>query len=105
MNLIPFSRQYLRLNESLPFGIRDASGRLLLAAGSKVDRSDMLAELQANDLYADEFESSEWRKRLASAMASAIRQNASLRKIADARPEAAAEGRKGRRGQICLEQI
>lgn len=96
MNLIPFSRQYLRLNESLPFGIRDASGRLLLAAGSKVDRTDMLAELQANDLYADEFESSEWRKRLASAMDSAIRQNASLRKIADARPEGEVEKPKGR---------
>lgn len=34
MHLIPFSKQYLRLNEALPFGVRDGDGRLLLSAGA-----------------------------------------------------------------------
>ena len=50
MNLVPFSKQYLRLNEALPFGLRDAAGRLLLAAGSRVDNSDRLEELRNSDL-------------------------------------------------------
>ncbi|WP_088281806.1 HD-GYP domain-containing protein [Ideonella sp. A 288] len=87
MNLIPFSKQYLRLNESLPFGVRDASGRLLLAAGVRLDRPETLVELQAADLYADEVESSEWRRRLNGAMDAMIRQNVSLQRISEARPE------------------
>ena len=90
MNLIPFSKDFLKLNEALPFGLRDAGGRLLLAAGSKVDREDRLAELRHNDLFADEVESSEWRRRLGSAMSTMILQNASLQKISDARPVAEA---------------
>ena len=87
MNLIPFSKQYLRLNESLPFGIRDSGGRLLLAAGARIDRPAMLAELQAGELFADEAESSDWRRRLAGAMDMMILKNASLGKIVEARPD------------------
>ncbi len=87
MNLIPFSKQYLRLNESLPFGIRDSGGRLLLAAGARIDRPAMLAELQAGELFADEAESSDWRRRLAGAMDMMILKNASLGKLVEARPD------------------
>lgn len=88
MNLVPFSKQYLRLNEALPFGLRDAGGRLLLAAGSRVDRADMLRELQESDLYAEEHESSDWRRRLGGAMDAMLLRNAPLGRIADARPDA-----------------
>ena len=87
VNLIPFSKHYLRLNDALPFGIRNAAGRLLLAAGARLDRSELLRELLAAELYADEHESSEWRRRLGGTVDVMIRQNASLNRIAEARPE------------------
>ncbi|WP_395699058.1 HD-GYP domain-containing protein [Aquabacterium sp.] len=87
MNLVPFSKQYLRLNEALPFGLRDAAGRLLLAAGSRVDRADVLEELQSAELYADEGESSDWRRRLGGAIDAMLLRNAPLGRIADARPQ------------------
>lgn len=92
VNLVPFSKQYLRLNEALPFGLRDAAGRLLLAAGSRVDRADVLAELHDAQLYAEESESSDWRRRLGGAMDAMLLRNAPLGRIAEARPDPAAEG-------------
>jgi hypothetical protein len=82
VNLVPFSKQYLRLNEALPFGLRDAAGRLLLAAGSRVDDRDRLDELRNADLYAEESESSDWRRRLGGAIDAML-----LGRIADARPD------------------
>lgn len=87
VNLVPFSKQYLRLNEALPFGLRDAGGRLLLAAGSRVDRVDVLEELRGAELYAEENESSDWRRRLGGAMDAMLLRNAPLGRIADARPD------------------
>lgn len=89
MNLIPFSKQYLRLHEALPFGLRDAGGRLLLAAGQRVDSNERLDQLLREPLFADEVESSDWRRRLAAAVDAMIRRNASLKDIAGARPAAA----------------
>lgn len=86
MKLIAFSKQYLRLHDALPFGIRDAGGRLLLAAGQRVESRDRLAELMRTALFADEAESSDWRRRLAATVNVMIRQNVSLKTIADARP-------------------
>ncbi len=87
MNLVPFSKQYLRLNEALPFGLRDAAGRLLLAAGSRVDNAHVLEELHAAELYAEESESSDWRRRLGGAIDAMLLRNAPLGRIADARPD------------------
>lgn len=87
MNLVPFSKQYLRLNEALPFGLRDADGRLLLAAGSRVDRADVLRDLHSAELFADEGESSDWRRRLGGAMDAMLLRNAPLGRIAEARPD------------------
>lgn len=102
MNLVPFSKQYLRLNEALPFGLRDAGGRLLLAAGHRVDRADVLHELQAADLFADEGESSDWRRRLGGAMDAMLLRNAPLGRIAEARPEEAREEKQQAVRQITL---
>jgi hypothetical protein len=86
VNLITFSKQYLRLDEALPFGVRDAHGRLLLAAGQRIDSSHRLAELHNLELFADEAESSNWRRRLALTVDAMVRQNATLKQIAEARP-------------------
>lgn len=97
MNLVPFSKQYLRLNEALPFGLRDAGGRLLLAAGSRVDDAATLEELRGAELYAEEGESSEWRRRLGGAIDAMLLRNATLGRIADARPDPANDDREGAR--------
>lgn len=96
VNLVPFSKQYLRMNEALPFGLRDASGRMLLAAGVRLDSEQALRDLQATELYADEGESSEWRRRLGGAVDAMLIRNAPLGRIAQAEPEPAARARDAR---------
>jgi HD-GYP domain-containing protein (c-di-GMP phosphodiesterase class II) len=86
VNLIVFSKQYLRLDEALPFGVRDRTGRLLLAAGQRIANANRLAELRSLELFADEEESSDWRRRLALTVDTMVRQNATLKEIAEARP-------------------
>jgi HD-GYP domain-containing protein (c-di-GMP phosphodiesterase class II) len=88
VKLVPFSAEYLQLNEPLPFGLRDGAGRLLLAAGQTIGNADQLTELAAQALFAEEHESADWNRRLAAAMGAAIRQGVSLQQVAAARPEA-----------------
>ena len=95
VNLSPFSNQYLRLGEALPFPLRDSGGRLLLAAGVRLEDAQTLAGLKAAELYTDDHESNDWRRRLGSAMNTAVRQNATLQKIADTRPPAERERNTG----------
>jgi hypothetical protein len=90
VKLIPFSAQYLRLEDPLPFGVRDASGRLLLAAGQTVPGESRLAELRAQPLFAEEHEAADWTRRLGAAVDAALRQGGSLKAVVAARPEAAA---------------
>lgn len=87
MKLIHFSAEHLRLGAPLPFGVRDAAGRLLLTAGASIASAEQLKHLRAQPLYADEDESNEWRRKLGAAVGAMLRQNASLKDIADARPQ------------------
>jgi hypothetical protein len=87
VKLVPFSPQYLRLDEPLPFGVRDEDGRLLLGAGQTIATREQLAGLQAQRLFAEESESAEWQRRLAAAVDAALRQGATLREVAEVRPE------------------
>lgn len=91
MKLVPFSSQYLRLNEPLPFGLYEAGGRLLLAAGQNVGSRERLAELTEQALFAQEAESADWHRRLAVAMDQKLRQGAALKELAAVRPEAAVQ--------------
>ena len=96
VKLVPFSTEHLRLNMPLPFGLRDAGGRLLLGAGASIANAERLAHLSAQPLFADEHESLEWRRQLGATVGAMLRQNAPLKVIAAARPsdarEAAANG-------------
>lgn len=85
---MPFSSQYLRLGEPLPFGLRDAAGRLLLSAGQHITSGQKLGELASQALFGDESESADWHRRLAAAVDLAIRKGAKLGDVAAARPEA-----------------
>jgi hypothetical protein len=91
MKLVPFSPQYLRLNEPLPFGLRDDSGRLLLAAGQAVQTETTLQELMAKALFSEEHESASWHRRLAGALDQALRQGVTLQEVAAVRPDAPAK--------------
>ena len=73
------------MGEALPFPLRDAGGRLLLAADVRMDDAKTFAVLQATELFAADHESNEWRSRLGSALDTAVRQNATLEQIADTR--------------------
>lgn len=88
MKLVPFSPQYLHLNEPLPLSVRDASGRLLLGAGKLIESSASLEEMSGHPLFADETEAIEWNRRLAAAMDQRIRQGAPLKDVLAARPDA-----------------
>ncbi len=88
MKLVPFSAQYLRLDEPLPFGLRDVDGRLLLSAGLRIAGRAQLQELCDVPLFTDETESASWTRRLAVAVEVAMRGGSSLMDVAAARPEA-----------------
>jgi HD-GYP domain-containing protein (c-di-GMP phosphodiesterase class II) len=87
MKLVPFSHQYLRADEPLPFGLRDATGQLLLGAGLRLENPARMAELMQQELFADEVESADWTRRLNAAVHVMIRQEARLGQVAAARPE------------------
>lgn len=87
MKLVPFKHDYLRADAALPFGLRDASGRLLLAAGHRIAGEDVLEELRGQSLFADEVESSDWFRRLAAAVDQRFRMGARLHEVAQAQPE------------------
>ncbi|HMO47082.1 MAG TPA: phosphohydrolase [Rubrivivax sp.] len=95
MKLIAFSAEHLRLDSPLPFGLRDASGRLLLLAGASIASGERLQHLRAQPLYADEDESNEWRRRLGATVGAMLRRNAPLGSIAEARPQDAARDAAG----------
>ncbi len=74
------------MDVTLPFGVRDGGGTLLLQAGARIVNPDQLAYLRAKTLFADEHESNEWRRKLGASMGAMLRQNAPLKTIAEARP-------------------
>ncbi|MGL6110327.1 MAG: HD-GYP domain-containing protein [Rubrivivax sp.] len=83
MKLIALTPDHLRQDVALPFGVRDAAGRLLLAAGARIGNADQLAWLRSAPRFAQEHEAIEWRRRLGAAMGVKLRQNAPLKTIAD----------------------
>ena len=82
MKLQPFSAQYIRRDKPLPFGLRDVTGRLLLAAGERIETEQQLGLLAAQNVFVDESESADWHRRLQAAMDLKIRQGATLSQVA-----------------------
>jgi HD-GYP domain-containing protein (c-di-GMP phosphodiesterase class II) len=86
LRLVPFSAEHLRLNAPLPFGLRDAGGRLLLGAGASITHAERLAHLRSLPLFADEHEAAAWKRQLGTTVGAMLRRNAPLKAIAEARP-------------------
>lgn len=97
MKLIVIAPEYLKLNTALPFGLRNGAGRLLLAAGQRLEDAAQLRDLKDNGAFADVAESADWRRRCLLEMDAKFRQNAPLGKIAEAQP-ATPTGEKGSGG-------
>jgi HD-GYP domain-containing protein (c-di-GMP phosphodiesterase class II) len=87
VKLIPFSSQFLRPDKPLPFGLRDQSGRLLLAAGERIETPQQYQLMREQPLFALEAESSEWLRKLQLAMEGMIRQGATLSQVASVEPD------------------
>jgi HD-GYP domain-containing protein (c-di-GMP phosphodiesterase class II) len=71
----------------LPFALHDASGRLLLGAGTKVATEAQLQTLLHQPLFVDETETANWKRRVQAAMDQKLRQGATLGEVAAALPE------------------
>lgn len=84
---MPFDAADLRLGEPSPVPLRDAGGRLMLAAGVVVRDPRQFAALVNEALFTDEPAALEWKRRVAAAMDSKLRQNALLREVVAARPD------------------
>lgn len=91
MKLVPFSKEYLRVDVSLPFPLRDDTGRLLLAANQKIESEPQLAALCRMALFTGEQEAADWRRRVAEKVNGLMIHGASLNAIADALPDQKAE--------------
>lgn len=86
MKLLPVSKDLLRISKPLPFSLRDEGGRLLLAAGERIESSQQLELIQEQGPFALESESADWLRRLQAAMDEAIRSGATLSKVVSVKP-------------------
>ncbi len=87
MKLVAINAKDLPLDRALPFALRDAGGRLLLAAGLRVASERQRLELLQQPLYAEEHHCADWRRRLNAAMDQRLRQGAALKDVVSARPD------------------
>lgn len=85
MGLIALPPDYLRLNQRIPFGVYDAHGRLLVAAGHCIGDERKLSALQRRELFVDDNEAGPLRDSLHQTASALIRNNATLEVIAAAR--------------------
>lgn len=94
VKLVSFPKDHLIVGEALPFGIYDGSGRLLLAGGQRIHDAAQLDDIIRQETFSEESESAEWMRKLGAAMDTALRANAALTKVANARPDAEKPGSK-----------
>lgn len=90
MKLVPLPKGCIRSGAPLPFDVRDAAGRLLLAAGMKPDLVFDGGWRPSGALFADETDCCEWQRHQASANDVDEKTNDLAREVGVARPEAAA---------------
>ncbi len=100
VSLTRLSPEHVETQESLPFDLFDAQGRLLLLAHAPLDCREVRASLRAFDgIYGETHSVKAWRLRLAQAMDDLVRRNAPLSQIARVRPARLADMRADAVGQ------
>ncbi|MBB4843221.1 hypothetical protein HNP55_001740 [Paucibacter oligotrophus] len=93
MDLIPCPAIALRFGQALPYAIRDAEGKLLVAKGQVLHDSEPVREMIARGVWVRTVETKEYQKALAHKMDTLMHQGAALGEIikaeAELRPERA----------------
>jgi len=87
MRLVPLPARAIRLNQPLPFTLRDESGLTLVARGGVVSSETVLKKLEKRGVYIDIIDDDAFKKALAAKMDSMVRNNAKLGRIAVAETE------------------
>ena len=89
MKVIPLASTALRVGGKVPFALRDSGGALLLAAGGVIESEPMRQQLIARGLFVAVQDSESFQRALAGRVDSIVRNNDSLRTLANAHLDAA----------------
>ena len=91
MDLVPLPPNSLRIGQVVPFSVRNAEGKLLIASGAVLQDSPLAQELIVRGAWVLAHETKEYQRALAHKMDTLMHQGASLNEIvkaqADFRPE------------------
>jgi hypothetical protein len=82
MPVVPVSAEVIRINEPIPFALRDASGLVLLARGGVVASEEMRQQLAERGVYIDTADADVIKKAVAGKMESMMRGDSKLGQIA-----------------------
>lgn len=99
LELIPFPAVALRFGQALPYAIRDAEGKLLVAKGQVLLDSAPVREMIARGVWVRAVETKEYQKALAHKMDTLMHQGAALGEIIRAEAELPTE-RTGARAEL-----
>lgn len=92
MAVVPISASAIRINQPVPFALRDAAGLMLVPRGGVVPNESARAQLAERGVYIDVGDATAFKKALAGKVESMVRDNARLGRIAQAETEVEAEG-------------
>ena len=87
MAVVPISASALRVNQPVPFALRDASGLMLVPRGGVVATEEMRKQLEERGVYIDVNDSEAFKKAVAGKMETLMRDNKRLGRIATAENE------------------
>ncbi|MDO9314505.1 MAG: phosphohydrolase [Burkholderiaceae bacterium] len=91
MAVVPISTSAIRVNQPVPFALRDSAGLMLVPRGGVVASEAVLKQLENRGVYIDANDANAFRKALAGKVDSMMRDNMRLGRIAEAESEVDAD--------------
>jgi HD-GYP domain-containing protein (c-di-GMP phosphodiesterase class II) len=92
MAVVPISASAIRLNQPVPFALRDAAGMMLVPRGGVVPSESIRKQLAERGVFIDVSDANAFKKALAGKVESMVRDNARLGRIATAEAEVDPDG-------------
>lgn len=92
MAVVPISASAIRVNQPVPFALRDAAGLMLVPRGGVVPSESVRKQLADRGVYIDVGDAEAFKKALAGKMDSMVRDNARIGLIANAQADVDASG-------------
>ncbi|MDL2338659.1 MAG: hypothetical protein QFE16_12530 [Pseudomonadota bacterium] len=83
MAIVPIAASAIRLNQPVPFALRDAAGLMLVPRGGMVTSEAVLKQLSERGVYIDLGDAEAFKKAMAGKMDSMVRNNTRLGRIAE----------------------